>query len=690
MTIEKPVEKWRQLSPILSPGIQQQANRGGGNVSNLVQDFQIYSTWRKGVVSALERYRSWVHDAELSDPACEKRFSRAFGRLADDKLSIAFVAEFSRGKSELINSIFFADYGQRILPSSAGRTTMCPTELMYDAAVSPCIRLLPIETRAQPLSTSDFKTRPDQWTVLALDIQSGEGMLEAFKQVSLTKFVSIEEAQSYGLYDAEDPDISLTLNEDGLIEISLWRHAIINFPHPLLKEGLVILDTPGLNAIGTEPELTLNLIPNAHAVLFILAADTGVTKSDIDVWRNHIGAGPGRMVVLKKIDSMWDELRSEAEVERQINKQVSTVAHTLALEPRQVFPVSAQKGLVSKINKDAALLKKSRLPVLENALANELIPAKKDIISQQLKEDIDGLITAQNTMVSSRMRSVVEQLFEFKSLRGKNRNVVEHMMKRIDAEKKEFDSSLLKLQGTRAVFARLSTEVYTTLGMDILKEEISKTRNALESSTFSLGLAKLVKAFFDNIKHNLDLSDKKTEEITEMMAVMYRKFSSEHGLALSQPMAFNLDKYRQEVSKVETAYQTKFGTTTAVMTSRKTLLMFFDSMASIIKQSFVQANRDVEAWLKVIMAPLEAQIREHKEQLKNRMVSIQRVHVATDSLEEKISTFEEMQTKLNQQKHALAELESDLRAALNATLANPDGAVGGGDGDSLNIPPIEL
>ena len=52
-----------------------------------------------------------------------------------------------------------------------------------------------------------------------------------------------------------------------------------------------------------------------------------------------------------------------------------------------------------------------------------------------------------------------------------------------------------------------------------------------------------------------------------------------------------------------------------------------------------------------------------------------------------------MQSKLNQQKQALAELEGDLRTALNATLANPDGADGGGsgaDGESLNIPPIAL
>ena len=642
-------------------------------MSTLVQDFKEYSAWRQGVVAALQDYRMFVNHAQLSDPASEQRFNRVLSRLADDKLSIAFVAEFSRGKSELINSIFFADYGQRILPSSAGRTTMCPTELLYDATIPPCIRLLPIETRAESKSTSEFKSQPEQWTVLPLDINSGDGMLEAFKQVSLTKYVSTDEAKKFGLYDESDPDSSLTVNEDGQVEISLWRHAIINFPHPLLKQGLVILDTPGLNAIGTEPELTLNLIPNAHAVLFILAADTGVTKSDIDVWRNHIGAGAGRMVVLNKIDSMWDELRSAAEIEGQIDKQVSSVAHMLALEKKNVFPVSAQKGLVGKINRDHEMLAKSRLPALENALSNELIPAKRDIICQQLNTDIDALLVSQNTMVSSRMRSVVEQLFEFKSLRGKNKNVVEHMMKRIDAEKKDFDSSLLKLQGTRTVFTRLSTEVYTSLGMDILKEDISKARTAMETSKFSTGLRDAVKNFFDQVKRNLDLSDKKTDEITEMMTVMYRKFSTEHGLALSLPMPFSLDKYRQEILMIEGVYQKQFGTTSLWTTSRAILMQkFFDSIASRVKQSFVQANRDVEAWLKVIMAPLESQIREHKEQLKNRMVSIQRIHLATDSLEEKISSFEEMQAGLEQEKAKLAEVEAQLRAALTATISLPE------------------
>lgn len=639
-------------------------------VSNLVQRFQEYSGWRSGVLSALERYQACTATLDLSDAASDQRISRLQARLKDDKLTIAFVAEFSRGKSELINAIFFADYGQRILPSSAGRTTMCPTELLYDETFPPSIRLLPIETRAEAASTSDFKDINHVWTVLPLDITSGEGMLEAFKQVSLTKRVTVVEAKRFGLYHEDDPDAALAVGDDGLVEISQWRHAIVNFPHPLLKQGLVIIDTPGLNAIGTEPELTLNLIPNAHAVLFILAADTGVTKSDIDVWRDHIGSGPARMVVLNKIDSMWDELRTPEEVEAQIDQQVESVASTLHLAKDQIFPVSAQKGLVGKVNRDIGLLAKSRLPDLEIALSVELIPSRQEIVRAQLSADVSELAAAKVALLDARMRNVVEQLVELKSLRGKNQAIIEHMMKRVEMEKKEFDGSLLKLQGTRAVFTRLSTEVFTNLGMDILKEDIRKTRNAMESSKFSSGLRQAVKDFFTQIKTNLALSGQKTDEITEMMSVMYRKFSTEHGLALSTPMPFSLEKYRKEIELIEGVYHKQFGAA-AIMTTPQVVLMtkFFDSIASRVKQSFLQANRDVEAWLKVVMAPLEAQIWEHRSQLKKRKQSIERIHMATDSLEEKVEALEAMQDELEEKRKNLLAQEADLRKAISSELA---------------------
>ena len=43
---------------------------------------------------------------------------------------------------------------------------------------------------------------------------------------------------------------------------------------------------------NVDPEaahkLTLNLLPNAHAVLFLLSADAGVTKTDLEVWNHHL------------------------------------------------------------------------------------------------------------------------------------------------------------------------------------------------------------------------------------------------------------------------------------------------------------------------------------------------------------------------------------------------------------------
>ncbi|MDZ4210273.1 MAG: dynamin family protein, partial [Methylotenera sp.] len=332
--------------------------------SKLAHQFAAYTQWRKALVDTISDYRNWLNEQELNDGQVDQRISQLLERLREDKLNVAFVAEFSRGKSELINAIFFAGYGTRLLPSSAGRTTMCPTELLYDKSKPSSIMLLPIETRLSDATTTEYKRYPDEWKTVTFDVDSNESMVSAFKEVSNTKSVSVLEAERYGLFDPNSSDDALSVNKDGTVDVPSWRYAMINFPHPLLEQGLVILDTPGLNAIGTEPELTLNMLPNAHAVLFILAADTGVTKSEIDVWRQYISGTrwkqKGRLAVLNKIDGLWDELKNEADIQSELTKQIKTSADLLGLETNQIFPISAQKGLLAKVNNDHELLVKSR------------------------------------------------------------------------------------------------------------------------------------------------------------------------------------------------------------------------------------------------------------------------------------------------------------------------------------------
>jgi chromosome segregation ATPase len=103
------------------------------------------------------------------------------------------------------------------------------------------------------------------------------------------------------------------------------------------------------------------------------------------------------------------------------------------------------------------------------------------------------------------------------------------------------------------------------------------------------------------------------------------------------------------------------------MTGRTTLMeRFFDSIASRVRRTYRAANADVEAWLKVIMAPLEAQIRQHKDQLKHRLASISRIHDATDSLEQKIEAFETTQHNLERVESQLRQLAAGVSAALSA------------------------
>lgn len=638
--------------------------------NRLAEQFAAYSQWRSALVDTICDYRGWLNEQELNDAQIDLRIQHLLDRLREDKLNVAFVAEFSRGKSELINAIFFADYGQRLLPSGAGRTTMCPTELLYDPSKPTSLQLLPIETRATDATTTEYKRYPDEWTVFEFNIESSDSMVEAFREVGRTKRATAEEAERFGLYDPQDPDDAMNLNEDGTVDIPCWRYAVINFPHPLLEQGLVILDTPGLNAIGTEPELTLNMLPNAHAVLFILAADTGVTKSEIDVWRQYISGTrwkqKGRLAVLNKIDGLWDELKDAHEIEKEITKQLTNSAEMLGLHADQIFPVSAQKGLLAKVSGDDALLARSGLRGLEKALSDGLIPSKKEIVRDNTQNEIEDLINNSVLVLEARLKGVGEQIDELKGLRGKNEDVIEHMMNKVKQDKENFERGLQRFQALRSVFSQQANALFTHLGMESLRDEVTKTRQAMIDSRFTKGIQKAMEGFFKDLKGQMDKSDALITEIKTMMDAMYEKFSQEHGLRQVTPPSFSTLRYQKELTKLERAYKEHFNTALNMLTNEKMTLTskFFETLASRVINVFEVANRDVENWLKAVIAPMESQVREHQLQLRRRLESIKRIYKATDTLEDRISELENVEQGIHSQLADLQVIRQHIGSAL--------------------------
>ena len=638
----------------------------------LAARFEAYSDWRRRLSARVAKLHEWVADHDLCNAQIDQRVQQMLERLSEDQLVVAFVAEFSRGKSELINAIFFADFGQRLLPSSAGRTTMCPTELLYDASRPPSIRLLPIDTRLKEASVAELKTYPEEWIELPLDLSSAERMSEALLRVSEVKHVPVAVARRLGLHDEADAAVNAARN-DGHADIPAWRHGIINFPHPLLQQGLVILDTPGLNAIGAEPELTLSLLPNAHAVLFVLAADAGVTRTDLDVWNQHLaGADPaqraGRIVILNKIDGLWDELKSPDEVDAEIARQLHSVADVLAVEPHQVFGVSAQKALVARVNGDDDLLAKSRVPVLEAALSQKLIPAKRDIVGAATRSEVRAIAAAVRATLDARQAGIAEQMAELRALRGKNQDVIAHMLERVRQEKDRFERGLSRFSALRNVVTEQTKELFRHIGMEALRANAQHTRHAIESSPFTRGVRLAMNDFFTVIRNDFDSAAKKSAELHELMQAMYAQFAKEYGLERLTPPAFSTLRYQKEIDRLERAYNTHFNTLWNMVSKAKFALMkrFFETVASRVRHVYKVANRDLETWLRAVMAPLETQVKEHQLALQRRLDGIRRIHRASGELEERLAELEQEDEAIAAELAGLWRELSDIDAIIDA------------------------
>jgi hypothetical protein len=626
----------------------------------LDQHVHAYGSWRGKIAVAVNELRGWLRAQDLSDPQAEQRLDHVLNTLRDDKLYIAFVAEFSRGKSELINAIFFANFGQRILPSSAGRTTMCPTELLHDADSEPNLQLLPIETRKNGTTIAEYKTMPEEWKVRPLDTKSSTSMIETLKHIVETRAVTREEAQAMGFHIAEDEtQIGLRPSADGLVDIPKWRHAIINLPHPLLDQGLVILDTPGLNALGAEPELTLNMLPSAHAILFILAADTGVTKSDIEIWHNHIGtpkdgAQKGRLVVLNKIDGLWDELRNADEVSREIDRQVRETAKTLAVPEHNVYPVSAQKALLGKIKRDGDVLGRSRIAALEQALAQEIVPAKREIVRDNIVGDMNDVIRAVRLMIMQRLKGVYEHMEELGGLNDKNLDVIEHMMEKVKVDKEIFEKSLQRFQATRSIFSRQTNVLYSHLNLKTLDTLIAETKKNMEISMTTGGLKEAMDHFFGQALTGMERASIQAQEVKEMMEGVYRRFQEEHGFANAKPASFSVTRYVREIKRLQARNDQFMKGFSLMFTEQKVLIRkFFESSVAKIRAIYKTANRDSDNWLRNLMSPMESQVREHQIQLRRRLESIKRIHQASDTLEDRLRELEQIRDGIRDQERNL-------------------------------------
>jgi GTP-binding protein EngB required for normal cell division len=332
------------------------------------------------------------------------RFETLRDRLKRNRLQLAVLGQFKRGKSTFINALL----GAPLLPIAVVPLTAVPIFISWRP--SALVRVRFEDTRPpEELSIDD----PDA--------------IRAF----LFRFVA-EEA---------NPE-----NRLGVDRVDLF------YPAAMLADGAVLIDTPGVGStFRHNTEAALQVLPECDAVLFIVSADPPITEAELEYLRRVRSNAAKILFVLNKADYVWGEERARvAGFLRGVLKQ-----NGLWPAGSIIFSVSARDGLNAKQKGDRKELESSGLAAIEAYLARYLVKERaitlaqaiagkaEDILSQAAIE-IDlrtttlkmplGDLSSKSQSFEHALRSIEEQKRVIHDLlAGEHRRLVEELKFRTDS-----------------------------------------------------------------------------------------------------------------------------------------------------------------------------------------------------------------------------------------------------------------
>lgn len=642
--------------------------------ATMQSQFDQHQTWCVSFSKRLTAMAEWFDNNHLTDAAVYAEINRLRYQLSSQQVMVAVVAEFSRGKSELINALFFAHYGRRIMPAGAGRTTMCPTEIGWNPALPISIRLLPIRTRTEAGSLAHWRVRPDAWVSFAFNPQEPDEMAQTIAKVSDVQRISVQEASQLGFWLPDTPDGKRHPDNPvpdrlGQVEVPLWRHACINIPHPLLQQGLVVLDTPGLNAVGVEPDLTMALLGQAQATLFVLSADTGVTKSDLDLWREHLSHAAAahipRYAILNKIDTLWDELKRPGEVEAELEKQCIDAAQLLSISRQSVIAVSAQKGLIAKIRRDKALLMRSKLPELESVLGGHLVRQRQSIIQQNCIGGIHRLYLLGKQALERRHREMSTQRASAQAALDAGAQSIEQQLTALHTQKQAVASAADALRQMQLSCIHGVNESLEQINAGALENAVQTIEKSLSSSLFKLGLRQAYEGAFKQLEANIQSAQQKLSALQERLLLGLQSMNTQHGFAIALMPAPTLDDLTRQLAALRASYMhhLDFGHSWRLI-NKTYLSSLLQTLRTQLAELFEPARTHITQWQNTTVEVFKTEFEAREHNLQNHIASLKTLRHSSTQAQAQLAFCDSQLQEISHQSKRLAALSKGLEEDL--------------------------
>jgi GTP-binding protein EngB required for normal cell division len=228
----------------------------------------------------------------------KKHLAELKTRLAEGRFHMAVLGQFKRGKSTFLNALM----GYPLLPSSVLPLTAIPTFLYAGR-----------KFRAEAIGESGHV------------IDSADGQTLQDVQNFLSRVVT-EEANPK--------------NRLGIAHVQVFIHS------PLLQEGVVLIDTPGIGSTFLHnTEVTLNFLPQCDAAIFLISADPPISEVELAFLKRVQSRVPRLFFVLNKVDYLSDTEKQEAiAFFKSILHEKAGIAQDIG-----IFAVSSKRGLEARI-----------------------------------------------------------------------------------------------------------------------------------------------------------------------------------------------------------------------------------------------------------------------------------------------------------------------------------------------------
>ena len=639
-------------------------------------------SWRYNLESQISRIREFLHAHQFLTANVDAALREASTLIAEERVTITFVAEMGRGKSELINGIFFSDLGRRLLPSGPGKSTRCVTELRFSRDTRTGLKLLPIETRESPRRLTELLKDEAQWRAIFFDADNPDSIARALAALSETKRISVTDAVAWGLHGA---GIAVAVNESNaaMVDVPRWRYAVVNFPHPLLDAGLVIIDTPGLAALSLEPELARERVPNSDALVLVFDITHGVTKADLALCKDYLGNTSSyreralgtatdesrqmRMVVLNKIDTLEvpkqeDPLETNRELLREIDRRVRDAADMLRVDPMRIIAVSARQGLAGKLANDNDQLLKSRLYQLERNLGANLPGNRQVSLTRDVLTTLSNSLDSAQAVLDGQRFETLEGLNRLNNVREKNEKMMVAVVAQAGARHDRLDSALKEVRAVKTMHARLAEELAAVVDTSAARYDADRTKTTIKGSMLSASTVESVNKYFALVSERLVAMESKIEEIRGLFKAVGEKVAAEFLQGKYEVHPFPTQRFHAELQKARLKSDTEFTKTSNLLVRRGSLLaeQFEELVASRVMQIFAIASRESATWVRGLYTSIETPLLEIREQTMQRVASIDMIKNAELDLADRIAELQARMDTLKKKHSALADARSSL------------------------------